>query len=54
MPTDPPYLVNYQGGNHPQSWHNKAEVKDKHWDDYQEGDGAEFFSRFLQSPSRKP
>jgi DNA modification methylase len=47
MPTDPPYLVNYQGGNHPQSWHNKAEVKDKHWDDYQEGDGAEFFSQFL-------
>ena len=47
MPTDPPYLVNYQGGNHPQSWHNKAEVKDKHWDDYQEGDGAEFFSKFI-------
>jgi DNA modification methylase len=47
MPTDPPYLVNYQGGNHPQSWHNRAEVKDKHWDDYQEGDGAEFFARFL-------
>ncbi len=22
MPTDPPYLVNYQGGNHPQSWSN--------------------------------
>lgn len=48
MPTDPPYLVNYQGGNHPQSWHNKAEVKDKHWDDYKEGDGATFFSRFVQ------
>lgn len=48
MPTDPPYLVNYQGGNHPQSWHNKAEVKDKHWDDYQEGDGAAFFTDFLQ------
>jgi DNA modification methylase len=48
MPTDPPYLVNYQGGNHPQSWHNKAEVKDKHWDDYQEGDGAAFFTDFIQ------
>jgi DNA modification methylase len=48
MPTDPPYLVNYQGGNHPQSWHNKAEVKDKHWDDYQEGDGADFFARFIE------
>jgi DNA modification methylase len=48
MPTDPPYLVDYQGGNHPQSWHNKAEVKDKHWDDYREGDGPEFFSAFLR------
>lgn len=48
MPTDPPYLVDYQGGNHPQSWSNKPEVKDKHWDDYQEGEGSEFFTRFLQ------
>ena len=48
MPTDPPYLVNYQGGNHPQSWHNRAEVKNKHWDDYQEGDGATFFTDFLR------
>lgn len=31
MPTDPPYLVNYQGGNHPQSWSNRQGVKDKHW-----------------------
>ncbi|MDQ3696079.1 MAG: hypothetical protein M3464_21040, partial [Chloroflexota bacterium] len=38
MATDPPYLVNYQGGNHPQSWHNTPAVKDKHWDDYVEGD----------------
>jgi hypothetical protein len=48
MPTDPPYLVNYQGGNHPQSWHNSPAVKDKHWDDYQEGDGAAFFTAFLR------
>jgi DNA modification methylase len=48
MPTDPPYLVNYQGGNHPQSWHNRAEVKDTHWDDYQEGDGVAFFADFLR------
>ena len=34
MATDPPYLVDYRGGNHPQIWANKAEVKDKHWDDY--------------------
>jgi DNA modification methylase len=48
MATDPPYLVNYQGGNHPQSWHNKASVKDKHWDDYREGEGPEFFEQFLR------
>jgi DNA modification methylase len=48
MPTDPPYLVNYQGGNHPQSWQNKPDVKDKHWDDYQEGDGADFFARVIE------
>jgi DNA modification methylase len=49
MATDPPYLVNYKGGNHPQSWHNKAEVKDKHWDDYVDQDaGVEFFEAFLR------
>lgn len=48
MPTDPPYLVNYRGGNHPQSWHNRAATRDKHWDDYAEGDGADFFARFLR------
>ncbi len=48
MPTDPPYLVNYQGGNHPQSWSNRPAVKDKHWDDYREGDGPAFFVAFLQ------
>ncbi len=48
MPTDPPYLVNYRGGNHPQSWSNSPAVKDKHWDDYREGDGAAFFAAFLR------
>jgi hypothetical protein len=48
MPTDPPYLVNYQGGNHPQSWHNSPAVKDTHWDDYQDGEGAAFFTAFLR------
>lgn len=48
MPTDPPYLVDYQGGNHPQSWANKAETRDKHWDDYNEADGSDFFARFLR------
>lgn len=49
MATDPPYLVNYKGGNHPQSWHNKPDVKDKHWDDYVDQEaGVEFFEAFLR------
>jgi DNA modification methylase len=49
MFTDPPYLVDYQGGNHPQSWANKPEVKDKHWDDYHDPDQATaFFEGFLR------
>ena len=49
MATDPPYLVNYKGGNHPQSWHNKPEVRNKHWDDYVDQDaGVEFFEAFLR------
>lgn len=48
MATDPPYLVDYQGGNHPQSWQNKKTVKDKHWDDYQDPDQAsDFFFAFI-------
>lgn len=48
MATDPPYLVDYQGGNHPQSWANKPKVKDKHWDDYTDPDQAgDFFHRYL-------
>ncbi len=49
MATDPPYLVNYQGGNHPQSWHNTPAVKDKHWDDYVEGDGLSFYTGYLRT-----
>ncbi len=49
LATDPPYLVDYQGGNHPQSWANKPEVKDKHWDDYTDPtSGAAFFESFLK------
>jgi len=48
MATDPPYLVNYQGGNHPQSSVNKAEVKDKHWDDYTDPtSGVAFYVAFV-------
>src|SRR5712692_4110419 len=48
MATDPPYLVDYQGGNHPQSWSNKPAVKDRHWDDYEEARGPELFVNFLR------
>ncbi len=49
LATDPPYLVDYQGGNHPQSWANKPDVKDKHWDDYVDPkNGLVFFSDLLR------
>ncbi len=49
LATDPPYLVDYQGGNHPQSWHNRPDVKDKHWDDYTDPTtGAAFFENYLR------
>ena len=48
MATDPPYLVGYQGGNHPQSWHNRPAVRDRHWDDYVDPAASEaFFASFL-------
>lgn len=48
MATDPPYLVDYQGGTHPQSWANKPSVKDKHWDDYTDPtSGVAFYVAFV-------
>src|SRR5262249_39939583 len=47
MATDPPYLVGYHGGNHPQSWSNQPDVRNKHWDDYHEGEASELFFQFL-------
>lgn len=50
MATDPPYLVNYDGGAHPQSWHNRRSVKDKHWDAYVDpAAGVAFFMAFLEA-----
>jgi len=50
LATDPPYLVDYKGGNHPQSWANKPETRDKHWDDYVDPtEGLEFFSAWLSA-----
>lgn len=49
LATDSPYLVNYRGGNHPQSSVNSAEVKDKNWDDYVDPEtSVEFFATFLR------
>ena len=49
LASDPPYLMSYRGGNHPQSWSNRPEVKDKHWDDYVDPDtGLAFFTAWLR------
>jgi DNA modification methylase len=51
MATDPPYLVDYDGGNHPQTWANRGKVgKDtaKHWDAYTDHENAtDFYRAFL-------
>jgi DNA modification methylase len=53
MATDPPYLIDYDGGHHPQTWGNggkraKADVATKHWDDYTDHDAAVgFYQSFL-------
>ena len=50
MATDPPYLVDYDGGAHPQSWHNRPSVKDKHWDAYVDpAAGVAFFRSFIEA-----
>ena len=55
MATDPPYLVNYDGGNRPQSWGKdgrriSAETKTKHWDDYVDEQSSQaFYHSFLKA-----
>ena len=50
LSTDPPYLVDYEGGNHPESWSNRPEVRDKRWDAYVDpGKSQEFFSAWLSA-----
>jgi DNA modification methylase len=40
----------HAGGNHPQSWHNRPETRDKHWDDYVDPEhGAAFFRGYLEA-----
>ena len=49
MATDPPYLVDYTGGNHPASKGNQGKPsKDKHWDEYVDPEASvEFYRKFL-------
>ena len=51
MATDPPYLVDYQGGQHPASEANQgAANKDKHWDSYiDHAHSVEFYVDFLRT-----
>jgi DNA modification methylase len=51
MATDPPYLVDYQGGAHPASEANGgADTKDKHWDTYIDHEhSVEFYVDFLRT-----
>jgi DNA modification methylase len=57
LATDPPYLVDYDGTNHPAEHHRKAgrkapagkEVGNRHWDAYIDPDSSvEFFASFLE------
>ena len=55
MATDPPYLVDYDGGNHPQTWGKRRpgrsarDQKTKHWDAYTDHDSAvAFYADFLR------
>lgn len=49
LATDPPHLVDYDGGNHPQRFVNKPDVKDKHWDSYVDPEtSSRFFETFLR------
>lgn len=51
LATDPPYLVDYTGGNHPQHWQERngklVDTANKSWDTYHEGDEA-LYSDFLR------
>lgn len=51
LATDPPYLVDYSGGNHPPSWANRGNPKkDKNWDAYKDPQtGVAFFAAFLEA-----
>ena len=53
LATDPPYLVDYSGGNHPASEGSakskgNTDTRDKHWDEYVDPEtSVEFYRQFL-------
>jgi DNA modification methylase len=55
MATDPPYLVGYDGGNHPQTWSKtgrriSSEEKTRHWDAYRDQESSvAFYEQFLRT-----
>ncbi len=55
MATDPPYLVDYDGGNRPQTWGKDGrpispEQKTRHWDAYTDHDSSvAFYADFLRA-----
>lgn len=47
--SDPPYLVSYDGANHPQSSVNRPETADKNWDAYKDpATSVAFFKGYLE------
>lgn len=50
LATDPPYLVDYDAGNHPPSSFNRPETANKGWDHYKDPEtSVEFFDSFLRA-----
>ena len=50
LATDPPYLVNYTGGNHPPSRSNRPETREKDWDQYKDPESAVgFYVAFVRA-----
>jgi DNA modification methylase len=50
MATDPPYLVDYTGGEHPPTKANQGKAnRNKNWDEYHDPEsGVDFFAAFLR------
>jgi DNA modification methylase len=49
LATDPPYLVDYDGGERAATKGNKGKIK-KHWDDYHDPEtSVEFFKQFIRA-----